>query len=341
MDPMTVSAFAALAAKEPLVPYSYEPAPLAPRDVEISISHCGICHSDLHMIDNDWSRSTYPLVPGHEIVGTVAAVGNECLLKPGQRVGMGWQRSSCHECEQCKKNNENLCSRQQATCVGHMGGFAERIRADERFVFTIPDALDAARTAPLLCGGVTVFAPLRRWDVGAGAHVGVIGIGGLGHLALRFLRAMGCHATAFTSSPDKRDDASRLGAERVASSTNAREIRAYTHQLDFLLCTVPARLDWITYLETLKPNGILCLVGAPPGILQIPASQLLSGQRTICGSDIGSPTAIREMLKFAAEHRIGAEVETAPMEEVNLALQRVRDNRVRYRMVLAQRASSG
>jgi uncharacterized zinc-type alcohol dehydrogenase-like protein len=215
-----------------------------------------------------------------------------------------------------------------------MGGFARSIRTDGRFVFALPEALEAAAAAPLLCGGVTVFAPLRRWGVGGASRVGVIGLGGLGHLALRFLRAMGAHVTAFTSSPDKRDDALRLGADAVASSVSPREIRGLKNQLDFLLCTVPARLDWVTYLQTLKPNGVLCLVGAPPGLLQIPAAQLLTGQRAICGSYIGSPAAIREMLAFAAEHGIGAQVETAPMTEVNAALQRVRDNRVRYRMVL-------
>jgi alcohol/geraniol dehydrogenase (NADP+) len=331
---MTVSAFAALAAKQALAPFEYDPSPLGPADVEVDISHCGICHSDLHLIDNDWSSSTYPLVPGHEIVGTVAAVGADCTLVVGQRVGIGWQRSACLECEQCRAGHENLCATQQATCVGNMGGFARSIRTDGRFVFALPDALDAAAAAPLLCGGVTVFAPLRRWGVGASSRVGVIGLGGLGHLALRFLRAMGSQVTAFTSSPDKRDDALRLGADAVTSSVSPREIRGMANTLDFLLCTVPARLDWISYLQTLKPNGVLCLVGAPPGLLQIPAAQLLTGQRAICGSDIGSPAAIREMLAFAAEHGIGAEVETAPMADVNVALQRVRDNRVRYRMVL-------
>jgi uncharacterized zinc-type alcohol dehydrogenase-like protein len=331
---MTFSAFAAPASKQPLVPFEYEPAPLASTDVEVEISHCGICHSDLHLIDDDWSTSTYPLVPGHEIVGRVVAVGGDCALAAGQRVGIGWQRSACFECEQCRAGHENLCSFQKATCVGHMGGFAQRIRTDGRFVFALPEALDAAEAAPLLCGGVTVFAPMRRWGVGARSHVGVIGLGGLGHLALRFLRATGADVTAFTSSPDKRDDALRLGANAVASSVSPREIREHKNRLDFLLCTVPARLDWVTYLQTLKPNGVLCLVGAPPGLLQIPAVQLLTGQRVICGSDIGSPAAIREMLAFAAEHGIGAQVETAPMGDVNGAVQRVRENRVRYRMVL-------
>jgi uncharacterized zinc-type alcohol dehydrogenase-like protein len=331
---LTILSFAALAAKEALTPYVYEPEPLRPKDVEIEISHCGICHSDLHLIDNDWSTSRYPLVPGHEIVGTISDAGAASELAVGQRVGMGWQRSACFDCEQCRAGHENLCAAQQATCVGHMGGFARRIRADERFVFALPTGLDAAATAPLLCAGVTVYAPLRRWGIRGGARVGVIGIGGLGHLALRFLRAMDCQATAFTSSSDKRVEALRLGAAGAASSIDAREIRAYDHALDFLLCTAPARLDWITYLRTLKPRGVLCLVGAPPGLLQIPASLLLTGQRVICGSDIGSPAAIREMLAFASENGIGAQVETTPMAEVNAALQRVRDNRVRYRMVL-------
>jgi uncharacterized zinc-type alcohol dehydrogenase-like protein len=328
------SALAALAAKQPLVPHQYEPAALRPHDVELEITHCGICHSDLHLIDNDWSSSTYPLVPGHEIVGTVTSAGGECAIPIGQRVGIGWQRSACFDCEQCRAGHENLCPRQQATCVGHMGGFARRIRIDGRFAFPLPAMLDSAAAAPLLCAGVTVFAPLRRWHVGARSRVGVIGIGGLGHLALRFLRAMGCEATAFTSSPDKRETALELGARRVVCSTSPREIRSVAGQLDFLLCTAPARIDWISYLETLKPNGVLCLVGAPAGLVQFPAAQLLSSQRVICGSDIGSPAAIREMLAFAAEHGIGAQVETAPMADVNAAIQRVRENRVRYRMVL-------
>jgi len=328
------AAFAALAAKQSLLPYAYEPAAIRPQDVEVQISHCGICHSDLHLIDNDWSSSTYPLVPGHEIVGTVTAAGDACSLAVGERVGVGWQRSACFDCEQCRAGHENLCARQEATCVGHMGGFARRIRLDGRFVFALPESLEAAAAAPLLCAGVTVFAPLRRWGVAAGAQVGVIGIGGLGHLAIKFLRALGCETTAFTSSPDKRDAAERLGARHVVSSTSVREIRANDGRFEFLLCTAPARLDFITYLQTLKPNGVLCLVGAPPGLLQIPAAQLLSSQRVICGSDIGSRSAIRETLAFAARHGIAAQVETAPMADVNTALKRVRENLVRYRMVL-------
>jgi alcohol/geraniol dehydrogenase (NADP+) len=316
------------------VPYLLEAADLRPNEVEIRIAYCGVCHSDLHLIDNDWSTSSYPLVPGHEIVGTISAAGPESGRVVGEQVGVGWQRSACLECELCRRGEENLCPRQEATCVGHVGGFANTIRLDGRFAFPLPPGLDGAGAAPLLCAGVTVYAPLRRWNVSPGARVGVIGIGGLGHLALRFLHAMGCESTAFTSSAAKTDELKAMGARNVASSTNAREILAYPNHFDFLLCTVPARLDWISYLQTLKPNGVLCFVGAPPGLLQIPASQLLLSQRVVCGSDIGSPAMIREMLAFAAQHGIAAQVETAPMAEVNAALQRVRDNRVRYRMVL-------
>ncbi len=332
---MTVRAFAAPAAKAALAPFSYEPAPLGDFDVELAISHCGICHSDLHLIDNDWASSSYPLVPGHEIVGTVTASGPSSGHAVGARVGVGWQRSACLTCELCSAGHENLCATQQAICVGHFGGFADRIRTDGRFAFALPSSLDAAETAPLLCGGVTVFAPLRRYGVGRGSQVGVIGIGGLGHLGVKFARALGAEVTAFSSTPDKRDEALRLGAHQAASSTDARDLRKHFNRLDLLLCTVPARLDWISYLQILKPNGVLCLVGAPPGLLQIPAAQLLSGQRTISGSDIGSRNAIAEMLDFAALHKIGAQIELAPLAEAQSAVERVRKNSARYRMVLA------
>jgi uncharacterized zinc-type alcohol dehydrogenase-like protein len=337
---VNISAFAAATAKQALAPYEYEPAPLSSVDVEIEISHSGICHSDIHLIDGDWSNAQYPLVPGHEIVGTVALAGKDSGHAVGARVGVGWQRSACLECEQCRAGHENLCPNQQATCVGHPGGFARRIRVDGRFAFALPESLDAASAAPLLCGGATVFSPLRRsplrrWGVTRSTRVGVIGIGGLGHLALKFLRAMGCETTAFTSSPDKHEEALRLGATDTASSTNAGELRQHARRFDFLLCTVPARIDWIAYVQALKPNGVFCLVGAPPGLIQVPASQLLTGQRVLCGSDIGSRGSIRDMLDFAATHGIGAQVEIAPMAEANAAVQRVRDHRARYRMVLA------
>jgi len=331
----TIVAHAAFEAGGPLRPLSYTPAPLGPHAVEIEISHCGLCHSDIHLIDDSWNRSAYPLVPGHEVVGTIAAKGASVAhLHEGDRVGMGWQRSACLECDLCRRGQENLCALQEATCIRHHGGLAGRIRADSRFVFPIPDGLPSAAAAPLLCGGVTVYAPLRRHGVDATKSVGVIGIGGLGHIALRMLRAFGCEVTAFSSSADKRDEALAMGADHFASSTDPRQIRQHLGRLDLLLSTVHARLDWTTYLQVLRPNGVLCLLGLPPGILQIPASVLVTGQRAIVGSDIGGRSVIAEMLRFAARHRITPEVQTLPMSEVNTAIDRLRRNQVRYRIVL-------
>ena len=334
MNP-SISAFASFEAKSPLRPFAYEAADLAPFDAEIKISHCGICFSDIHLIDNDWGRSTYPFVPGHEIVGTVTALGQQVThLKTGQRVGVGWQRSACLSCEFCLQGNENLCVSQTAICVGHHGGFADRIRTDSRFVFALPDGLESASTAPLLCGGATVFAPLRRFKVGSKSKVGVIGIGGLGHMALLFLKAFGCEITAFSSSEAKRAEALQMGAHHFVSSTSPREIVKQANQFDVVLSTVHAKLDWVSYVQTLKPNGVLCLVGAPPGLMQIPPGLLIAAQKSVCGSDIANRTDITEMLQFADRHRITAQIETAPMSEVNRGIERLRANQVRYRMVM-------
>ena len=218
---MTIHAHAAMAPRQTLNPFQYEPAGLGPWDVEVAITHCGICHSDIHLIDNDWGISSYPLVPGHEIIGTVEDAGAEVKhLKKGQRVGVGWQRGSCLVCEQCLKGNENLCPENRATCVGNHGGFAERIRVDSRFAFPIPDALASENAAPLLCGGATVYSPLKNYGVVPSMRIGVIGIGGLGHLALQFANAFGCEVTAFSSTPDKEKEAGLFGAHRFIASAN-------------------------------------------------------------------------------------------------------------------------
>lgn len=335
---MKIHAQAARAAKSALSPFDYEAADLGPNDVEIAIAFCGICHSDLHLIDDDWHLSSYPLVPGHEIVGRVEAIGPSVShLAVGQSVGVGWQRSACLSCSICLAGNENLCSRQTAICVGHHGGMADRIRTDGRFVFALPDGLDPAATAPLFCGGATVFSPLRRFHVDATSSVGVIGIGGLGHIALLFLRALGAEITALSSTPDKRAEAIAMGAHHFASSTDAREIRKHAGRFDLLLSTVNARLDWITLMGTLRPNGVLCLVGSPPGLVAIPAAVLFAGQRSITASEIGSRATIVEMLAFAGRHRIAPRIELAALGDVNAALDRLRKNQVRYRMVLENR----
>lgn len=332
---MGFHAYAAHREKGALKPFVYEPEPLGPHDVEVRISHCGICHSDVHLVDGDWGVGGYPMVPGHEIVGSVAASGPEVRqLAPGQRVGVGWQRGACLECEWCVSGQENLCAREVATCVDRHGGFAERIRVDGRFAFPIPEALASEHAAPLLCGGVTVYAPLARW-VRPAMRVGVVGIGGLGHLALQFARAMGCEVTAISSSADKQREALELGAHRFVVAGEPKALRAAAGTLDFLLSTAFLKQDWKGLLRTLRPNGVLCLVGAPDEPLRLDAGAILGRQLSVTTSAIGGRPALRAMLDFAARHAIAPRVQLRPMAEANAALAEVREGRARYRVVLA------
>jgi uncharacterized zinc-type alcohol dehydrogenase-like protein len=328
-------AWAARARKGALSPFVYDPEPLGPHDVEVRIGHCGICHSDVHLVDGDWGEGTYPMVPGHEIVGTLAALGAEVRhLEVGQRVGVGWQRGACLSCDACAAGEENLCPRNEATCVDHHGGFADRIRLDGRFAFPIPEGLPSASAAPLLCGGVTVYSPLRRWAKPS-MRVGVVGIGGLGHLALQFARAMGCEVTAISSSPDKEDDARSLGAHRFLASREPKALRSAAGTLDFVLSTVYVTLDWPGLLRALRPNGVLCFVGAPAEPLKLSMGALIAGQKTVTTSVIGGRPAIREMLAFAARHGVAARARVLPLAEADAALDEVRKGRARYRVVLA------
>ena len=331
---MNIQCYAAMAKNQALEKYQYTPEPLKPYDIEVNITHCGICRSDLHLIDNDWETSIYPLVPGHEIIGKIAKIGDAVQeLQVGQRVGIGWQRSSCMHCGWCNQGEENLCFKQEATCVGHPGGFAQAIRADSRFAFPIPDELSSEHAAPLLCGGVTVFSPLLEY-VRPTSRVGIIGIGGLGHMAVQFARAFGCEVTAFSSSPDKKKEAEELGAHYFISSKDENALKKAANSFDFILSTVAVSLDWLVYLNTLKPKGILCFVGAVPKPLQIPVFSLLVGRKSICGSNIGSRPDIKQMLRFAALNGIKAQVEVFPMEEANAAITKLRQGKVRYRPVL-------
>ena len=330
-----IRGWAAREAKARLEPYAFEPAPLGPLDVELEVTHCGLCHSDIHLIDNDWGSNAWPLVPGHEVVGTISALGSGVAgFRIGQRVGAGWQRSACFDCDLCREGHENLCPNQTATCVHYPGGLAERLRTDSRFVFALPDSLPSAIAAPLLCAGVTVHAPIIRSGVGPGSRVGVIGIGGLGHIAVLMLRALGCEVTALTSSPAKADDLRRMGAHEVVPSNNIKELRRHLGRFHLLLSTAPALLDWVTLLQTVRPGGTLCFVATPPGVVTFPAQLLVTQQRTLSGSDIGSRSAMADMLRFAADHNIAPLIETRPMVEVNEAIERVRRNDARYRVVL-------
>jgi len=333
-DTRRVDAYAAREAGASLAPFDYEPAALEPHDVEIEITHCGICHSDIHLIDNDWLTSKYPLVPGHEVVGTVARKGAQVThLEGGARVGVGWQCGSCLECEWCERGAENLCANIVETCVGRHGGFADRIIVDSRFAFAIPDALSSEVAAPLLCGGITVYSPLREY-ARPDSRVGVIGIGGLGHLAIRFARAFGCEVTAFSSTAAKEEEARAHGAHHFVSSVEDPALKAQGESLDLIISTVNSPLNWKRYVSALRPHGVLSFVGALAEPISIHTGMLMAKSRSVTSSPIGGRSAMRKMLDFAARHGIGAQVETLPMSEVNTALDRLRRNDVRYRFVL-------
>jgi len=331
---MTYNAYAAQAPDAPLQPFTFEPAPLNPHDVEIKITHCGICHSDVHIVDGDWGKN-YPAVAGHEIVGTITQKGDQVnALQIGQRVGVGWQCGSCMECEWCIGGETNQCPDAVNTCRGRHGGFADFIRVDGRYAFPIPDALASENAAPLLCGGITVYAPLREFNMNPSMRVGVIGIGGLGHLALQFASKFGCEVTAFSSSPEKADEAKAFGAHHFINSRDETAIKNVRRSLDMIISTVNVPLDWRRYVQALRPKGNLVFVGAVSEPLTIPIGSLTNGRKSISGSNIGDRRTMIEMLEFAARHQIVAQTETVPLAEINSELDKVRQNQARYRMVL-------
>ena len=318
-----------------LLPYKFDPGELQPDEVEIKISHCGICHSDIALIDNDWGFSKYPFIPGHEIVGTVVAVGaNVRDRQPRQRVGVGWQANSCGICEWCRQGDEHLCAQAQPTCVGRNGGFADRIRVNSRFAIPIPEALESETVAPLLCGGITVYAPLRNHGVRPSSRVGVIGIGGLGHIGIQFAKAFGAEVTAFSTSKDKEAEAKSLGAHQFVNTRDTGALKKVAGSFDFLLSTVAADQDWQGYVNALRPKGVMCVVGIPPSPIQVQAFSLIGQQRAVSGSPTGSPRDLHEMLNVAARHGVKALTERFAMGKANDAVAKVKKNQIRYRAVL-------
>ena len=331
-----IQGLAAHAAGAELLPFHYDPGKLGSQEVEIAITHCGICHSDIHLISNDWGISQYPFIPGHEIVGTVSAAGeNVKSLSVGQRVGLGWQSNSCGECEWCIQGMENLCASAEGTCVHRNGGYAERVRANSRFVIPIPEALNSENAAPLLCAGITVYNPLRTYSINPSSRIGVIGIGGLGHLAIQFARVFGAEVTAFSTSTGKEEEARSLGAHHFVNSRESKALKEVTGTLDLILSTINADQDWGIYLQALRPTGTLCFVGVPPSPVSVHAFPLISGLRSISGNPTGSPYRLREMLDVAARHGVRAQTEAFPMAKANEAIEKVKKNKVRYRAVLA------
>jgi uncharacterized zinc-type alcohol dehydrogenase-like protein len=324
------------AAGAQLLPYKYNPGDLQENEVEVKISHCGICHSDIHLIDNDWGFSRYPFIPGHEIVGAVTAVGSNVKDRTvGERVGIGWQADSCGICEWCRQGDEHLCANSQPTCVGRNGGYADRIRVNSRFAVPIPDTLESENVAPLLCAGITVYSPLRNHGVRPSSRVGVVGIGGLGHLGLQFAKAFGAEVTAFSTSLNKEAEARGLGADHFINSRETGALQKVAQSFDFLLSTVSADQDWQGLINTLRPKGTLCVVGVPPSPIAISAFSLIGQQRAVSGSPTGSPRDLHEMLDVAARHGVKAITQKFAMSKANEAIVKVKKNQVRYRAVLA------
>ena len=331
----TFTGWAATTPGAPLERMSYDPGPLGAEDVEIAVEYCGICHSDQSMIDNEWGNARYPFIPGHEVVGTIVRLGEQARgLKLGQRVGIGWYKGSCMHCGSCMEGSHQLCRSVKPTIVGSHGGFADRLRSHWAWAVPLPDGLDPALVGPLLCAGSTVFSPLLEYDIKPTDRVGVVGIGGLGHLALRFLNAWGCEVTAFTSSLNKQDEAKRLGAHNVVASTDSAALKAIAGTLDFLLVTASADLDWQGLIATLRGKGRLHFVGIVPSAIPVHVFNLIPQQKSLSGSPVGSPKTMATMLEFCARHQILPQVEHFPMSQVNAAIDHLRSGKARYRVVL-------
>jgi alcohol/geraniol dehydrogenase (NADP+) len=330
-----IKGYAAIKPGDSLQRFEFTPGPLGDTEVEIKVEHCGLCHSDLSMVANEWGISQYPLIPGHEIIGTVAALGSHAGgFTIGQRVGLGYFADSCLTCEWCKSGNHHLCASVVGTIIGRHGGFAERVRANAAWVIPLPEGLDPQSAGPLMCGGITVFNPLLLAEVKPTARVGVIGIGGLGHMALQFAKAWGCEVTAFSSSPGKEAEAKGFGAGRVINSRDPEALKRAANSLDFILSTVNVPLDWEAYIAALRPLGRLHLVGAVTQPLTVPLFLLLLGQKSISSSPTGSPAAIATMLHFAARHKVAPQTEHFPMSKINEAFTRLKSGQARYRIVL-------
>ena len=350
---MDTKAYGARAADKPLEPMDIQRRQPGPRDVQIDIAYCGVCHSDLHTVRSEWGGTRYPCVPGHEIVGHVTAVGSEVAgFAIGETVGVGCLVGSCQHCPACDEGLEQYCQNgftgtyngATAEPPGHtLGGYAQRIVVDENFVLKIrhPEAQLAA-VAPLLCAGITTYSPLRHWNAGSGKKVGIVGIGGLGHMGIKLAHAMGAHTVAFTTSEGKRQDALDLGADEVIVSRNADEMQQHAGSFDFILDTVAASHDLDAYTKLLKRDGTMCLVGVPEHPHPSPnIGQLIFGRRSIAGSLIGGIAETQEMLDFCAERGIVSEIEMIPVQQIDTAYDRMQKSDVRYRFVIDNASLAG
>lgn len=330
-----IRAYAAASKAASFEPIEYDPGPLKADDIEIDVISCGLCHSDMSLLDNEWGISQYPLTPGHEVVGKVARTGDAVThLSVGDTVGVGWFSRSCLTCDPCMHGDHNMCASVESIAVGRQGGFGEKVRVQASWANKLPDGVNADTAGPLFCGGITVFNPIVQMDVKPTDKVGVVGIGGLGHLAVQFLKAWGCEVTAFTSTGAKADEARQLGAHRIVDSRDTDAIAKEAGRFDFILTTVAVDLDWSAYLNALGPRGRLHTVGIPPSAIPAHAFQLIGQQRSVSGSPLGSPATIRDMLDFCARHDIQPMVERFPMSQIDAAFDRLRHGSPRYRIVL-------
>lgn len=337
--------YAAHSPTTPLVPFSFERRAPLPTDVHLQILYCGVCHSDLHTVRNEWAGTVYPVVPGHEIVGRIVRVGDQVTgFKAGDLAAVGCMVESCGSCPDCRAGEEQYCQNETVFTYNSpdkhtggvtYGGYSNQIVVDERFVLRFPDNLDPAAGSPLLCAGITTYSPLRHWGVGAGQKVGIVGLGGLGHMGVKFAHALGAEVVLFTTSPGKTADAKRLGADDVVISKNAEEVKRHTLSFDFILDTVAAPHDLDAYLRLLKRDGTLCLVGAPDKPHPSPSvTELIFQRRSIAGSLIGGIRETQEMLDFCGQHGIVSDIELIPMHGINDAYERMLRSDVKYRFVL-------
>ena len=332
-----IKSYAASEAGAELELQEFDAGELLPEDVEVKVEYCGICHSDLSMIDNEWGFSQYPLVPGHEVIGRVHALGSAAQnkgLKVGQRVGIGWTARSCGHCDACISGNQVNCQEGSVPTIMNRGGFADKIRANWQWAIPLPESIDIESAGPLLCGGITVFKPLLMHHVTATSRVGVIGIGGLGHIAIKLLHAMGCEVTAFSSNPSKKEEVLKMGADKVVNSRDPEALNALAGQFDLIINTVNVDLDWMPYFQALAYGGNFHSVGAVMKPFQVPAFTLISGDRSVSGSATGSPHELRSLMKLAGRAKVQPQIELFPMSKIKEAIQHVRDGKARYRVVL-------
>lgn len=338
-----VKAFSAASAADPLVGAVIGRREPGPKDIEIDILFCGVCHSDLHTVRNEWRNTIYPCVPGHEIVGRVTRTGDQVTkFKVGDTAAVGCMVDSCGHCSECEAGEEHFCPQTVFTYnspdahTGKMtyGGYSASIVVSEAFSLKIPEGLDLAGAAPLLCAGITTYSPLRHWKVGSGQRVGIVGLGGLGHMGVKFAHAFGAHVVLFTTSAGKAEDAKRLGADEVVVSRNPEEMKAQAGRFDFILDTVSAEHDLNEYLGLLRRDGSLVLVGVPEHPLPVSAFSVIAGRRSLSGSMIGSIQETQEMLDFCGEHKITSDIELIPIQKINDAYTRMLKSDVKYRFVI-------